>query len=130
MPEYLISFNRQWVGDHTEGWFPEACTAGAVVHEMKSAGAYLFAGGLEEEGTAYSADATSGTVLMTDGSYAESKEYLGGFAVVDLADVAPPLLGVSEPAPAVLGQESLRVPMPRQYWSGVSGRITDSEGPP
>src|SRR3954454_10702490 len=34
----------------------------------------------------YSADATSGTLTLTDGSYVETKEFLGGFAVVDVAD--------------------------------------------
>ncbi len=87
MPEYLIYFNQQWVGDHTEEWFSgRAPLASAVVEEMKQAGVYLFAGGLEEDGPVYSADATSGTVLFTDGPYVESKEYLGGFAVVDVAD--------------------------------------------
>ena len=58
-----------------------------VVDEMKAAGVYVFAGGLEEEdGPVYSADPTSGTVLITDGPYIESKEFLGGFAVVDVAD--------------------------------------------
>jgi len=42
--------------------------------------------GLEEGGPVYSADATSGSVLVTDGPYVETKEFLGGFAVVDVPD--------------------------------------------
>ena len=87
MAEYLIYFNQQWVGDHTEEWFRgRGPLAKAVVDEMKAAGVYLFAGGLEEEGPIYSADATSGTLVMTDGPYVETKEFLGGFAVVEVAD--------------------------------------------
>ncbi len=87
MTEYLIYFNQQWVGDHTEEWFrARGPLAMAVVEEMKAAGVYLFAGGLEEDAPAYSADATSGTVLITDGPYVETKEYLGGFAVVSVSD--------------------------------------------
>lgn len=87
MAEYLIYFNQQWVGDHTEEWFrSRAPLAMAVVEEMKAAGVYLFAGGLEEGGPVYSADPTSGTVMITDGPYAETKEFLGGFAVVDVPD--------------------------------------------
>ncbi len=87
MTEYLIYFNQQWVGDHTEEWFRgRGPLAKAVVDEMKAAGVYLFAGGLEEEGPIYSADATSGTLVMTDGPYVETKEFLGGFAVVEVAD--------------------------------------------
>ena len=87
MPEYLIYFNQQWVGDHTEEWFrPRGPAARAVVDEMKAAGVYVFAGGLEEDGPIYSADATSGTLVMTDGPYVETKEFLGGFTVVEVAD--------------------------------------------
>ena len=87
MPEYLLYFNQQWVGDHTEEWFRgRGPLAMAVVKEMKDAGVYVFAGGLEEEGPIYSADATSGALVMTDGPYVETKEFLGGFAVVEVAD--------------------------------------------
>ncbi len=34
----------------------------------------------------FSVDASSGTPLFTDGPFVESKEHLGGFAVVDVAD--------------------------------------------
>jgi hypothetical protein len=33
---------------------------------------YVFAGGLEESGPVYSADPTSGTVMITDGPYVET----------------------------------------------------------
>ena len=56
MPEYLIYFNQQWVGDHTEEWFRgRGPLARAVVDEIKAAGAYVFAGGLEEEAARSSA---------------------------------------------------------------------------
>jgi hypothetical protein len=58
----------------------------AVVDEMNAAGVYVFAGGLQEDGPVYSADPTGGAVLITDGPYVETKEFLGGFAVVDVAD--------------------------------------------
>ncbi|TWD79002.1 hypothetical protein FB561_0051 [Kribbella amoyensis] len=88
MAEYLIYFNQQWVGDHSEEWFAgRGPLAMAAVNEMKAAGVYVFAGGLEEEdGPVYGADPTSGDVLITDGPYVESKEFLGGFAVVDVPD--------------------------------------------
>jgi len=47
---------------------------------------YVFAGGLEEAETAFSADATSGTLTFTDGPFVETKEFLGGLTVVDVAD--------------------------------------------
>jgi hypothetical protein len=87
MAEYLLYFNQQWVGDHTEEWFRgRAPLAMGVVDEMRAAGVYVFAGGLQEDGPVYSADPTGGELLVTDGPYAETKEWLGGFAVVDVAD--------------------------------------------
>jgi len=88
MTKYLIFFNQQWVGDHTEEWFRgRGPLASAVVDEIKEAGHYVFAGGLVEElEEAFSADATSGTLLFTDGPFVETKEYLGGFTIVDVPD--------------------------------------------
>jgi hypothetical protein len=88
MPQYLIYFNQQWVGDHSEEWFrSRGPLAMAVVEEIRAAGQYVFAGGLVEEvEEAFSADATSGELLITDGPYVESKEYLGGLTAVDVPD--------------------------------------------
>jgi hypothetical protein len=88
MTEYLIFFNQQWVGDHSEEWFRgRGPLAKAVVDEMKAAGVYVYAGGLvEEPEEAFSADATSGTLTFTDGPYVETKEFLGGLTIVDVAD--------------------------------------------
>ena len=88
MAEYLIYFNQQWVGDHPEEWYvPRGPLARAVVEEMKEAGVYVFAGGLEEEdGPIYHADPTSGSTVISDGPYVETKEYLGGLTIVDVPD--------------------------------------------
>ena len=88
MTEYLIYFNQQWVGDHTEEWFlSRVPLAMAVIRDMREAGVLVFAGGLDEEvEEAFAADATSGTLTFTDGPYAETKEYLGGLTVVDVPD--------------------------------------------
>lgn len=58
----------------------------AAVEEIRQAGQYVFAGGLEEEGPVIAADATSGTLTFTDGPYSETKEWLGGLTVVDVPD--------------------------------------------
>ena len=86
MTEYAIFFNQQWVGDHTEEWFrSRGPLAMAVVHEMEAAGVLRYTGGLVEElEEAFSADPTSGEVVFTDGPYVETKEYLGGLAIVDV----------------------------------------------
>ena len=88
MAEYLIYFNQQWVGDHSEDWFRErGPKAMKVIEEMTDAGVYVLAGGLEEDvDDAFSADATSGTVVVTDGPFIETKEYLGGLTVIEVPD--------------------------------------------
>jgi len=88
MAKYLIYFHQQRVGDHTEEWFRgRGPLAMAVLDEMKAAGVYVFAGGLDEEvEDAFSADATSGTLTFTDGPFVETKEFLGGLTIVDVAD--------------------------------------------
>jgi hypothetical protein len=88
MPQYLIFFNQQWVGDHPAEWYDtRGPLARAVVEEMKAAGVHVYAGGLVEElEEAYSADATSGALVITDGPYIESKEWLGGLTIVEVPD--------------------------------------------
>jgi hypothetical protein len=88
MAEYMIFFNQQWVGDHPEEWYQGRVEPSmAVIRDMEAAGVLVYAGGLEEElELAASADATSGEVIVTDGPYAETKEYLGGLTIIDVPD--------------------------------------------
>jgi hypothetical protein len=90
MPEYLIYFNQQWVGDHDEEWFRGRVEPSmAVVREMEEAGVLKYAGGLVEDlDETFSADATSGELVFTDGPFAETKEWLGGLTIIDVADEA------------------------------------------
>ena len=87
MTEYLIAFNDEWVPDQTVEELREKSKAvRALVAEMKAAGVLIFAGGLDDAAPVFSVDASSGRPLFTDGPFIESKEHLGGFAVVDVAD--------------------------------------------
>jgi len=87
MTEYLIAFNGEWTPDHTDEELRETSkVVRALVAEMKAAGVLIFTGGLDDEAPVFSVDASSGTPSFTDGPYVESKEHLGGFAVVDVAD--------------------------------------------
>jgi hypothetical protein len=87
MTEYLIAFNGEWAPDHTVEELREKSKAvRALVAEMKAAGVFVFLGGLDESAPAFSVDASSGTPIFTDGPFTETKEHLGGFTVVDVAD--------------------------------------------
>ena len=115
MAEYLIYFNQQWVGDHTEEWFRgRGPLAMAVVAEMETAGVVVFAGGLEEDpDAAFSADATSGTLTFTDGPFAETTQFLGGFTVVDVADRDAAALWAGKLAEACGWPQEVRAFKPR-----------------
>ncbi|GIF68437.1 hypothetical protein Ais01nite_64720 [Asanoa ishikariensis] len=87
MPEYLIAFNDEWVPHYTDEELQEkARTVQVLVEEMKDAGVLVVTGGLDDAAPVFSVDASSGTPLFTDGPFVESKEHLGGFAVVDVPD--------------------------------------------
>ena len=86
MTRYAIYFHQQWVGDHTAEWFrSRSAPSGAVVAAMEEAGVLVFAGGLVEDmSQAFSADGTSGEMVVTDGPYTEVTEYLGGITVIEV----------------------------------------------
>ncbi|MFF0340042.1 YciI family protein [Kribbella sp. NPDC004875] len=55
--------------------------------EMRSAGVWVFAAGLHPPDTATVLTANDGEVLITDGPFTEGKEHLGGFTVIEVADL-------------------------------------------
>ncbi|WP_309113181.1 YciI family protein [Saccharothrix sp.] len=60
---------------------------GVVEREMAQAGAWVFSGRLHESDTATVVRYAGGEVLTTDGPFAETKDHLGGFYVVEAADL-------------------------------------------
>lgn len=89
MKQYLLSVHP----DHTA-----APPADDVVQQMfadveafnqqvRDSGAWVFAGGLTPPETATVVRTTNGEAVLTDGPYAESKEQLGGFWVVEAPDL-------------------------------------------
>jgi hypothetical protein len=59
----------------------------ALILEAKSAGAWVFNGGLHAPSTATVVRMQDGEALMTDGPFAEGKEHIGGFLVIKAADL-------------------------------------------
>jgi hypothetical protein len=87
MTEYLIAFNDEWVPDLTDEELRQASKrVSALRAEMEAAGVLIFTGGLDDAAPVFAVNASSGTPLVTDGPYTETKEVLGGFAVVDVDD--------------------------------------------
>jgi len=59
----------------------------AVNSEIQAAGAWVFAGGLHPPSTATVVRVKDGAVVTTDGPFAETKEQLGGFWVIEVTDL-------------------------------------------
>jgi hypothetical protein len=59
----------------------------ALNGELQSSGVWVFAGGLQPPSSATVVRAHGGQVVTTDGPFAETKEQLGGFWIIDVADL-------------------------------------------
>jgi hypothetical protein len=69
--------------------------------EMRSAGVWVFSGGLNHPTTATVLRLDGGEILTTDGPFAEGKEYLGGFTIITAPDLDAALVWGRKLAKAV-----------------------------
>jgi hypothetical protein len=60
---------------------------GAFNDEMKAAGVWVFGGGLAYSDSTTVVRVENGRTAMTDGPFAETKEQLGGFYVIEVDDL-------------------------------------------
>ena len=88
MPEYLLSIYQPDSGA------PDAETMERIVaelhrlnEELRESGSWVFTGGLHAPDTATVLRAADGDVLVTDGPFAEGKEHVGGFWIIQAADL-------------------------------------------
>lgn len=87
MPEYLITFNAEWVPALTRDQIMDASRrTSALTAEMMEAGVWVFGAGLDDDSLVAGVDLVQGKPVVLDGPYAETKEHLGGFAVVNVPD--------------------------------------------
>ena len=76
--------------------------------EVKAEGAWVFAGGLHPSDTATVVRAKNGEVLTTDGPFAETKEQLGGFWVIEAPDLDAALNWAAKGSAACQGPVEVR----------------------
>ncbi|WP_256837894.1 YciI family protein [Ornithinimicrobium faecis] len=88
MTQYLIAFNDEWVPAHTgEELRAKSAASLAVTEAMTQAGVFVFGdGGLDASTALCSVAARDGEPVFTDGPFVETKEHLGGFCVIEVAD--------------------------------------------
>jgi hypothetical protein len=80
--------------------------------ELKSTGAWVFSGRLHDPHTATVVRMSAGDVLTTDGPFAESKEHLGGFYIIEAPDLDAALAWASKVTDAT--RKPIEV---RPFWS-------------
>ncbi len=88
MTQYLVAIHHP--DDYDPSAEDEAMSRDidALNEEMDAAGIRVFAGGLTAAGSAKSLRAQpDGKVLITDGPYVETKEHIGGFWILEAADM-------------------------------------------
>ena len=123
MPQYLVAIYRP--DDYDPSVETEATIEAihAVNRELIAAGARKFACGLSPAGNAKSLRAQpDGKVLVTDGPYTETKEHMGGFWILEAANLDEALVWAKKGAIAcdVPGEvrQLLFYPAPEQGPSG------------
>jgi hypothetical protein len=81
---------------------------GAFNDKLRADGYWVFAGGLKSASTATVVDGQGETPVMTDGPYLETKEFIGGFWVIDAPDLDVALKLAAEGSKACRGKVEVR----------------------
>ena len=88
MPQYMVAIQHPNNYDPSQEGEAMTRAISALNQEMDAAGARFFAGGLEPAAKAKSLrKQPGGEVVITDGPYLETKEHVGGFWILEAADM-------------------------------------------
>ena len=89
MTQYLMSvyYDEGSVQPAPEELASIVASVDAVHAQLREQGAWVFGGGLHDPTTATVVRTRGGRVVTTDGPFVETKEQLGGFSVIDVADL-------------------------------------------
>lgn len=113
MTQYLISV---WHADDSvepvfaseEDMQKAFAQVGAFNDKMMAAGKWVFGGGLESVFTATCVDNSTGDNIVTDGPFIDSKENIGGFWVLEAADLDEALELAREASAACMAKVEVR----------------------
>ena len=106
MPQYLLSvWGEEMTDEETEAYMASGAfeATGKLNDELSEQGKLVFAGGLEQVDTSTSVRYDAGDVTVTDGPYAEIKENIGGFWILDCQDLDEALAIAKRAAAAFQG---------------------------
>ena len=111
MPQYLISVchdDNYEVDFSTPDAQDRVAQVGAFNDELQEASAWVFAAGLHPASSATVVRSSGGVVSMTDGPYAETKEQMGGFWMIEVADLDAALEWAGKASAACEGPVEVR----------------------
>ena len=112
MPQYMLSVHHDGTEDFDS--IPQEelqqmfADVDAFNDEVRQAGKWVFAGGLEPIEATTLVDGTGESPVITDGPFSESKEYLGGFWVITAADLDEALDWAARGSKACRGKVEVR----------------------
>ena len=114
MPRYMLSVfgptERPEFGGYAsrEAMLEAFAATGAFNDKLEREGHFVFADGLEAATTAPTVDGQGESPVLTDGPYLDSKEHLGGFWVIEAADLDEALALAAEGSHACRGKVEVR----------------------
>jgi hypothetical protein len=114
MTQYMLSVHHDPAADERmSALTPEEMQAMFTAvdvfnNDLKEKGAWVFACGLEPLEAATTVDSTGATPVVTDGPFAESEEYLGGFWVIEAPDLGAALEWAKQGSKACAGPVEVR----------------------
>lgn len=116
MTEYLLSVHgpEEIFESGTGGYASEEemqqafADTGAFNEALQAEGSWVFGGGLQAPSTATVVDNMGDAPVTTDGPYLETKEYIGGFWVIDVPDLDAALDAAARASKACRGKVEVR----------------------
>lgn len=105
----LIYYDEKTMGAMSKSEWDRICDEALVYEEeLRKSGHFIAAQALQSVQAATTLRVRNGTVSMTDGPFAETKEQLGGFFLINARDLSEAVQVASKIPPASLGSVEVR----------------------
>jgi hypothetical protein len=119
----MISYEQKTLDNFSKSEF-NALVSESLAYDdvLRHGGHYLYSGALQSVATAATIRLESGKAVVTDGPFAETKEHIGGFIVIEARDLNEAIQLASKIPPVRLGCVEVRPIMELESRSDLIGR--------